>query len=956
MPGRQSTSAPQRSKPKAKKQNQKRSLNALAIASQQDPEKFKLRRHRLGEAEQDQVKRKREVPEDEVDDYGDTPTSKRWRAGKKDRFGNEIEGGSDGEGNEWMLGHVDKDDNSDLDSDEAMGKSDEERFEGFTFRGSSQKKSAATRIGAARAKRIMRNEVHGIDLRENEGEQVGSGGESDDFGEGAVDLVDMLDASKDEETERPGLSSKVKGRKYASNNSLSDFEDQAIDAQSSAEDQGSELSISEDEASTNDTAKLSALQTLVASISADTSISSSRRLPLHNAQENATPSEFALNPRQKLTVTDLLPSVVDTRLKKSLKLMSTDVDPKASSKRVPRKLDVPLAKRQQDRLDRAVAYEKSKEVLNRWIDTVKHNRRAEHLSFPLLDPNVVAAKSMHRLPPNTHSKPLTDLESTIRNILQESGLAPVGNKSQEDQLQAFEELQTNKLPLDEVRARRAELRRARELMFRQEIRAKRIKKIKSKSYRRVHRKDREKIAGQEEGSLAAAGVETFEDEQELNDRQRAEERMGARHRESKWARSIKAAGRAMWDEDARDGVIEMAKREEELKRRILGKETREDEEESIPSSTDSENEEDMSNGDVERRSKGRLYGVLEQLNQSRDISGFEGNGTRFTLASMKFMQKAEAIRKKQNDADVEELQRELTGEDPHSDVEVKDSIGRRSYQPASTVSTSAADAEIVYQNEFEQWAASDDENSEGGGNLKAGDLEVILDHAPKKKKGIALREDANDQQLHHHRVSDHLGKKGTSDTLENPWLSGSIKEVKPGTKEGRQAPAIITSIPDMGAMAANKISSNPRRALKAASMNRSDAQNDGTADKRPPLDGFESEDDFEESHRSPLVIRNLELVRQAFAGDEVVAEFEKEKLKTIRDEEEKVIDNTLPGWGSWTGSGISKKEQKCNKGRFLTKEAGIREEHRKDARLARVIMNEKRVKKVEVVIRPYSNL
>ena len=71
-----------------------------------------------------------------------------------------------------------------------------------------------------------------------------------------------------------------------------------------------------------------------------------------------------------------------------------------------------------------------------------------------------------------------------------------------------------------------------------------------------------------------------------------------------------------------------------------------------------------------------------------------------------------------------------------------------------------------------------------------------------------------------------------------------------------------------------------------------------------------------------------------------------EKRQTIEDEDEKIIDNTLPGWGSWTGDGLSKRERARNKGRFLTKAEGIKEQNRKDAKLDRVIINEKRVKKV----------
>ena len=56
----------------------------------------------------------------------------------KGRFdGLDIDVGSDSEGNEWRIGHVDSEDDSDLDSDEAFGESDEERFDGFAFSGSS---------------------------------------------------------------------------------------------------------------------------------------------------------------------------------------------------------------------------------------------------------------------------------------------------------------------------------------------------------------------------------------------------------------------------------------------------------------------------------------------------------------------------------------------------------------------------------------------------------------------------------------------------------------------------------------------------------------------------------------------------------------------------------------------------------------------------------------------------
>jgi len=54
-------------------------------------------------------------------------------------------------------------------------------------------------------------------------------------------------------------------------------------------------------------------------------------------------------------------------------------------------------------------------------------------------------------------------------------------------------LKINKLSVEEIAERRNELRQMRELMFRAEIKARRVKKIKSKTYRRLKRKEKERL-------------------------------------------------------------------------------------------------------------------------------------------------------------------------------------------------------------------------------------------------------------------------------------------------------------------------------------------------------------------------------------------------------------------------------------------------------------------------------
>ncbi|KAL8734685.1 MAG: hypothetical protein Q9166_001341 [cf. Caloplaca sp. 2 TL-2023] len=929
MPGRQSTASlsllPKSSKQKNPRRKKQRSLNALAIAEKINLERTKIRRQRLGESEPNgNVKRKRDRAQNDDSGGHDRDDESVQKANPKRRkirgSGGreyEVDYGSDSEGNEWMLGGVGNHDDESLDSDEAMGESDEEKFDGFAFRGS----SSSGRKRQSRSAGEDEEDFGEIDLSEGEGD----GEVDDDFGDDGVDMATILDAgSVDDDVEDTGSQS-------GSTNSNDDTAEQG------SEDEESGFSVS-DEADQNP-ANLASLGLLMTKmVEEDESQVPKRRVP--EANESNVPSEYGLNSKQKLTVADLLPSVTDPQLKKSLRILAEN-GTKSSNKRngIAKKLDVPLPKRQRDRLDRKAAYEKSKETLNRWIDTVKHNRRAEHLSFPLQDRDAVNAQDANRL--DRHTKPLTELEMTIQTILQESGLAPVNGKTEEDHIQAFEELEANKMPLAEVQARRAELRRSRDLLFREEIKAKRINKIKSKAYRRVHRKERERLLQKDKEALVVAGVEDSEGEKEKNDRRRAEERMGAKHRESRWAKGVKESGRMAWDENARGGVEEMARREENLKRKILGRDIHNSDEES---SEDNEEEDDEVGGTTGART---LQERLRALEEDGDVQGTGVKSSTSALSSMKFMRNAEAARKANNDEVVEQMQRELAGEDTPSEEEQGGRSGRRLYGPSQNASQPRKCGLQEQRSEFEERPASDDEAEELA-RPDEEELQIIIDDTSSKqplarKESLASRKKFKETRLYSTQESRAIE--------DNPWLSGG--KPKPRARDRKvqdsRADAIISNeLPDTTSTTNTAvkapIKSTPQVAKavekvlkKATPVAASMASDD---------DGSEGEDgEVENQSKKPFVLRNQELVRRAFAGDDVVAEFEKEKEETMQSEDEKVIDKTLAGWGHWTGEGIGKKAQRRNKNRVLSKQEGIPKAQRQDAKLDKVIINEKRVKK-----------
>lgn len=871
-------------KPRGKQRQKSNGLNALAIAEKQYPSKSKIRAHRYGEDEGD-YKRKRED--------GPQPPSKRARTGEADSESDD-DGGSDSDGNEWQMGKVDSDDDSELDSDEAMGSSDEERFEGFAFRGSSSKSKP------------RKKPTKKVDLSEDAENSDGSSGDDsdDDLGDDAVDLATAWDMNAEEDEAGPQEDSEA---------SADEIEDEDDDDEDDLSD-NSGLSLSDDEEDKANSRGLSKLRNFIDTMETDLTNSTSNRKSV-TVQEQGKPTEFGLTPSRKLTATDLIPTITDSRLKGSLKHLEADSSTqngKASAGGG--KLEAPLAKRQQDRINRAAAFDKSKATLDRWVDTVKANRQAPHLSFPLAQPDAQQPSQI------TEMKPRTDLENTIQNILLESGLAEP--KAAEDKIQEFEELEAKKIPLEEIQARRAELRKARDLLFREEIRSKRIKKIKSKAYRRVHRKQREKQEFQERQALEDAGVDMEEEERERNERARAEARMGARHRESKWAKSVKQGGRAAWDEDARLGMADIARRDEELQKRIKGKRI-DDEDDGSMESSSSESEDDGfflredADSDVEKE---KLDRKLRKLETTSDDAPASGQGSR--LLSMKFMQNAEAAQKASNDAELKSLSRGKDGREHESDSE-DGGQGRQRFGVKSAANGKQTSAP-VHRNQFEERLDSDDEDRMAAEDE---DIDIVVDKKanqesasiPKKLRKLETR-----------------GKetKQAENSEENPWLTQT-------KRNNIKAKATATNEPADLILANNLGGANAKASKKSVAK----PAEKGKVSRNGDADDEEGSDEDEE--RVPVLLKNTDLVKKAFAGDEVLEDFTEEKLETTKDEDDKVVDNTLPGWGSWAGEGISNKKKKQEKdNRFLTTVEGVKADKRKDAKLDKVIINEKRVKKV----------
>ena len=742
---------------------------------------------------------------------------------KVKRDGGGFEGFSDEddgeESEEWHVGVGEGDEDSELDSDEAFGESDEEKFDGYAFGGSSGNKKGKK--------------------REEDEEDLES------LGSDAIDLATALDQFSEDEEEGEGEGSEEE-------------EDESTDGDDESE---------EDEEEDGED-KMDALQSMIAGF---------------GGEDEDDDEEPGTQNKTKLSLKDLgLAGVKDPHMKRSLRLMNKEE--KAAKPGSTKKLDIPLAKRQQDRLLRGAAYAKTNETLDRWIETVKHNRRADHLVFPLAQNAHDRGLDSGELMPITQKTSGTELEQTILAIMEESGLGP----SAKPEKQEGEGAGQSGLSQAEQQEIARQRRREREMHSREQARAKRIKKIKSKAYRRIHRKEllREEEAEREE-ALAAGDLDSDE-EREALDRRRAEERMGTRHRESKWAKLGKKAGRAVWDDNFRAGLTDMARRKEDLRRRIEGQ--------GGGMGEDDDEGSDVSDASGDEDPRRRLLADLESAAAYDDH-----DEPRSKLMQMKFMQRGEELRRKENDEAIAELRRQLDSDDEGSDAEEMD-IGRRQF---------------------------------GMGNAAAATKVA----PPKKAKAADVRGPA------HSAASKQSSKEAEASSSArgsgDAWASAEpVSSAAGGAGVWSQAESGRKSKKAGKAKAEEfDISNAATVALKASKPK---AKPQGAASG--PAHEADSDDD--DAVHLPMAIRDQKLIERAFAGEDVHGQFEDEKAEAEQADDDKEIDNTLPGWGNWVGDGVSAREKRRHQGRFVTKVDGVQKKDRKDFKLKDVIINEKRIRKV----------
>ncbi|NXI67051.1 UT14A protein, partial [Anseranas semipalmata] len=618
-----------------------------------------------------------------------------------------------------------------------------------------------------------------------------------------------------------------------------------------------------------------------------------RRKAAERSEASVQVSEFNVSCKgagEKLVLSELLRPI---RAQSALSSVKKELSRVKQKKAV----ELPLSKEEAERVVREAAYVKTSKDVGRWQPVVLQNRRAEQLVFPLKQEPVAVAPLEQVV---SAWKPRTPLEQEIFGLLhktQQPITDPLLTPQEKASLQA--------MSLEEARRRRAELQKARVLQSYYEAKARREKKIKSKKYHRVLKKSKRRKALKEFELLQKSDPEAALAKLEELEQLRMEERMSLKHQnKGKWARS--RAIMAKYDLEARKAMQEQLARNKELMQKVRV-ELPEEEPGDVP-------EEDLTS----------------VTNPAVPVGASRANPWMLGKPS-----------------------------DPAKEPEVQEGLEDAAVPGAAESKEEMSEEEEVSEEEallqdFEQKRQA--RQQPGGSPEQRGEELAALRRAwcaAALGKCVVGRADETEV------VSEPPGDSSIHPTCAEEQVSAGIEPPPRAQEETLLSEQLhrVQTMEDVEALASEEPSEEPEKPAAVGAEERSHQQEKGRAGARPAkkptakkkiisLQSVLSAAPQEVQCPSlPVVMEEEEggidqrgVITEAFAGDDVVADFHREKSKAEQDAKPQPVNLVLPGWGEWGGTGLRPSNKKIK--RFLIKPPPA--PPRKDQHLPHVIMSEQR--------------
>nr|XP_012417759.1 PREDICTED: U3 small nucleolar RNA-associated protein 14 homolog A isoform X5 [Odobenus rosmarus divergens] len=592
-----------------------------------------------------------------------------------------------------------------------------------------------------------------------------------------------------------------------------------------------------------------------------------RRKLAERSEASLKVSEFNVTSEgsgEKLVLSDLLGPV---KTSSSLAAVKKQLNRVKSKKTV----ELPLNKEEVERIHREVAFNKTSQALSKWDPIVLKNRQAEQLVFPLKKEQSAFAPIEHVL---SGWKARTPLEQEVFNLLHKNK-QPVTDPL----LTPVEKASLKAMSLEEAKMHRAELQRARALQSYYEARARREKKIKSKKYHKVLKKGRVRKALKEFEKLRKVNPTVALEELEKIEKARMMERMSLKHQNSgKWAKS--KAIMAKYDLEARQAMQEQLARNKELTQKLQAASDSEEEEEGAEE--EGELVPDAVN-EIQMDANGPNPWMLR--NHSRGTKEIKVQDPEQLPEPVAH----EASENEEEDRPGAEEEILLNEFEERRSLRKKSGLSQEAKLVSRQEPKDSSSQEVL--SELRALSQKLNQENQQSGKQNVSSVRTVL--AVQREEPTEAEEEPlllqRPERAHTMEKLEELGKEGCFQNKEVPRPVG----------EGQQSERNPDNQP--GAPKEKK-----RKEQMIDLQNLLTTKSSSVKSLAVPMTVEELEDEEERDQK--------QMIKEAFAGDDVIRDFLKEKREAVEASKPKDVDLTLPGWGEWGGMGLkpsAKKRRRC---------------------------------------------
>ncbi|KAK5582613.1 hypothetical protein RB653_004198 [Dictyostelium firmibasis] len=749
----------------------------------------------------------------------------------------------------------------------------------------------------------------------------------DDFeGEDFVDLDELLD----EKEETSSISSKSTKQDNDEEDEVSEddslFSDNEEDEPSEQED--------EEEEETNSLNLMSIVKNLEKtkrSVKDQSSIKSTTKLP-DMTEVIGNESQFNIFPNADengtIDINDLM-SFIPEEFDK-VKSQLDEIADKAP-------ISTPVTKYERDTIQRRITTEQAHKILTQWVPFVREQRE-KNLKF---ESRVVVSNTASTLA-NRFSK--TELNDEISKAMMESG-ASVDHPAPG----AVDPTTGKKIvdPIEEKRRLR-EIIKLRSIMYYQEVKDKRKKKIKSKKFRKIEKKKKEKDLAKREEELMKLDPEYAKHKAEKLEERRVLERMTQRHKNnSKFMKNI-LNNRGLTTDDRRDINEHQKLAKELLLMNKINNSNVDDEDSSDESDDDDDDDDDSDDNDNKNTKKIDLSDVDQKslTDKERIQMKLQKLGRPTTLPdkginAMKFMQKS-------MERELDDAIKQQNGIDDYEQAELDDQEREIEESNRIVFHKQVASNKLNPSNKIMSSGLLVEKAGFGNGH-KVGSGSSIQIDSPSNNNNIK-KQQKQQQQDNQQFEEEELDE-------ENPWLEVKKSKKKSKKDKKKQSDEFLISLDNLNnGGVLNSNNSNKNNNVSKEVVKGNDLSNDNNAtttankkDKKRKLENNKEQTSSEKKSKSlgmSLITSNKqkELLLEAFAKDNIEDEFMEEKKQLVEEDVPEEKSNFLPGWGSWVGDGTEQRDNSKKEAALKRKrDQKIKQmaEKRTDAKNSRVIIDEK---------------